>query len=136
MEEGGGAESQSNLLSMLSGDIDIEEMAGHDISANDLLSGLEAETAAANIPPVSNAGEDQKVPTEDDGSAIVLLDGSGSFDPDGTVVEWSWKDRTGNTIGDSAKLKVKLPKGTHHFELTVKDNDGATTTDSTTVVVE
>ena len=136
MEEGGVAESQSNLLSMLSGEIDIEEMAGDDISANDLLSGLEAETKAANIPPVSNAGEDQKVSSEDDGSAVVLLDGSGSFDPDGTVVEWSWKDRTGNTIGESAKLKVKLPKGTHHFELTVKDNDGATTTDSTTVVVE
>lgn len=136
MEEGGDVASQSNLLSMLGGDIDIEEMAGEDFSASELLSGLEEESDVANIPPVSNAGDDQTVSTEEDGTAIVLLDGSDSFDPDGTVVSWTWKDRTGNTIGDSAKLKVKLPIGTHHFELTVKDNDGATTTDSTTVVVE
>ena len=136
LETGGDSSSESALLSMLSGDIEMEEMAGDDFSADILLSGLEGETKAANIPPVSNAGDDQNISAEEDGAAVVLLDGSESFDPDGTVVSWVWKDRTGNTIGDSAKLKVKLPKGTHHFELTVKDNDGATTTDTTTVVVE
>jgi len=52
------------------------------------------------------------------------------------VVNWTWKDRSGKTIGETDKIKVKLNAGTHHFELTVKDNDGATTTDSTTVIVE
>ena len=136
LKTGGVESSESSLLSMLSGDIELEEMAGDDFSADILLSGLEGETKAANIPPVSNAGDDQKISTDDEDAAVVLLDGSESFDPDGTVVSWTWKDRTGNTIGDSAKLKVKLSKGTHHFELTVKDNDGATTTDTTTVVVE
>ena len=135
LESGTSATSEDRLLSMLSGELDLEEMAAAGNDTLDLLSGLSAETKAANIPPVSDAGDDQKVEADDEGNAVVLLDGSESFDPDGMVVAWTWKDRIGKTIGNTDRLKVKLPKGTHHFELTVEDNDGATTTDTTTVTI-
>ncbi|HIF17038.1 MAG TPA: hypothetical protein EYQ85_07305 [Candidatus Poseidoniales archaeon] len=136
IESGGSEQSQSNLLAMLSGDLDIEEMAGSQIDTDLLLSGLEEESKITNIPPVSDAGFDQIIELGKDGTATALLDGSKSFDPDGMVVGWTWKDRSGKTIGETDKIKVKLNVGTHHFELTVKDNDGATTTDTTTVIVE
>lgn len=136
IESGGSEQSQSNLLAMLSGDLDIEEMAGSLIDTDLLLSGLEEESKITNIPPVSDAGFDQIIELGKDGTATALLDGSKSYDPDGMVVGWTWKDRSGKTIGETDKINVKLNVGTHHFELTVKDNDGATTTDTTTVIVE
>ena len=136
MEGGEVADASSSLLAMLGSDIDLEEMAGEEVDTVNLLLGMEEFDDGANIPPVSNAGEDQKVESDDDGTAVVLLDGSDSYDPDGMVVSWTWRDRAGKVIGDSEKLKVKLNKGIHHFELTVQDNDGATTTDTTTVMIE
>ena len=136
IESGGSEQSQSDLLAMLSGDLEIEEMAGSQIDTDLLLSGLEEESKITNIPPVSDAGFDQIIKSGKDGTATALLDGSKSFDPDGMVVGWTWKDRSGKTIGETDKIKAKLNVGTHHFELTVKDNDGATTTDTTTVIVE
>src|SRR5215213_390360 len=45
-----------------------------------------------NSPPVAIAGQDQFIilPTDS-----VLLDGSNSSDPDGTIMEWRWRKISG-----------------------------------------
>ncbi len=85
--------------------------------------------AAANNAPVAKAGADQTV-TEGE---PVTLDGSGSSDSDGTISSYSWKE--GNTLlSDKASFsKSDFIVGKHTITLTVKDNDGAS--DSDTVVV-
>ena len=45
-----------------------------------------------NIPPVADAAPDQTVDQE----SIVTLDGTGSFDPDGDPITYSWT-QTGGT---------------------------------------
>lgn len=59
-------------------------------------------------------------------TASVTLDGSSSYDPDGTLSNWSWTDASGAIMGHDVKLSLKLRQGSHEFTLTVTDNDGAT----------
>ena len=87
--------------------------------------------AAANIPPVANAGSDNTVtlPTNS-----LTVSGSGS-DADGTVVGYQWTKISGPssyTIVDpiSAVTNITgLVQGVYQFQLKVTDNTGATGTD-------
>lgn len=86
-----------------------------------------------NLPPVANAGADQTV---SDGESVTL-DGSGSSDPDGTIVSYEWDidgdqitDYTGETV-----LDVPLGVGIHTVTLTVEDNEGATDSDDVVITV-
>ena len=85
------------------------------------------------IPPRAIAGDDQRHTAEDDGTCLVLLDGRGSFDPQGRIVGWSWHDTRGQELSASAQLRLKLPVGNHRFELRVVDSEGSWTTDSLSV---
>ena len=94
---------------------------------------LDAETIIA---PTPNAGGDMSVDSDDDGTAIVILDGSQTEDPQERIVSWSWIDQTGKEISNSAIVKVRLNKGSHNFELRIKDVDGRWSSDSTDVRVK
>lgn len=83
-----------------------------------------------NITPICNAGDDQNLQTGDDGSCIVILDGSSSYDPNGHIRFWNWTNEDGNTLANEPKIKLRLPKGIHRFTLNVTDNDGCISTDS------
>ena len=102
-----------------------------------------------NEPPVADAGSDQPVPS----GGRVILDGSGSLDDDGTIEHYSWRlisggssshDYTNGGSGYSTSrsdIPVEtVPRGaadvTLVFELTVTDDDGATSTDTVTITVE
>jgi hypothetical protein len=93
---------------------------------------LDAETIIA---PSPNAGGDMSVNSDDDGTAIVTLDGSQTEDPQERIVSWSWIDQTGKEISTSAIVKVRLNKGSHNFELRIKDVDGRWSSDSIDVRV-
>jgi hypothetical protein len=86
--------------------------------------------------PVSNAGGDQRVTAQDDGTAIITLDGSSSYDPQSRIKVWSWIDSTGREISDIAKLKVKLKLGKYQFELRICDVDGNWNSDYVIIIVE
>jgi parallel beta-helix repeat protein len=89
--------------------------------------------SASNQPPLANAGEDQTVVDSDrNGSEQVTLDGSGSFDPDGTIVSFIWTEG-GLEIANGRKPIVILSTGTHSITLTVTDNGGLTDTDTVTI---
>ena len=100
--------------------------------------------AAANEPPVADAGVDQTVTLPNSNTkstASVKLDGSGSYDPDGTIVFYSWMKIDGvsavtiNNVNTDAPTVSGLQAGQYTFELTVTDNVGAITKDQVTIFV-
>jgi len=95
-------------------------------------------TAAANVPPVANAGPNQSITSP---ASSVILNGSASVDPDGTIASYSWVTISGPgsiTINNSNTVTpsvVGLQTGGYVFELTVTDNNGATSKDQISVTV-
>jgi hypothetical protein len=90
---------------------------------------------AANKPPVADAGGDYQVMDSDgDGRQLVVLDGSGSFDPDGTVQAYVWQE-DGVVLGSSASLEHEFSLGAHTVSLTVTDDKGAAAGDTAIVSV-
>ncbi len=91
--------------------------------------------APGNRPPVADAGADQTV-TDGDGSGVepVTLDGTGSSDPDGSIVSWVWREG-GTTLATGATATPGLTDGVHTITLTVTDDDGATGSDEVRVTV-
>lgn len=88
-----------------------------------------------NQPPTAHAGPDQSVVDNDgSGDQSVTLDGSASFDPDGSIASYEW--RNGPTIiGSTAITTTTLPIGTHTLTLAATDNLGATDFDSVVITV-
>jgi hypothetical protein len=100
----------------------------------------------STILPTALAGVDQVVKEGDK----VTLDGTGSFDPDGTIVsyEWileEWDDEdpppanlsAANTSTATFTAPVlNSTSGAYGLDLTITDNDGLTHTDSTVVTVK
>jgi len=91
--------------------------------------------SASNHPPVSNAGIDQTVVHP----VLVTLVGSGSSDPDGDTITYSWVQTSGTSVTLSSST-VSNPTfntngaGTLVFQLTVSDG-GLTSTDTVTITV-
>lgn len=68
-------------------------------------------------------------------SAVALLSAGGSYDPDGTIVSYEWRE--GDTVlGETATITELFSVGTYTVTLTVTDDDGATDTDTVVVTVE
>jgi hypothetical protein len=92
-----------------------------------------------NQDPIANAGEDTTIVMPE---SSVLLDGSASYDPDGTIISYHWEPLSGPSLAsldqpDDATCLMTglLQNGTYDFELTVTDNKGATSSATVTVFV-
>ena len=84
-----------------------------------------------NIPPIADANGPYTGTTDDS----VHFDGSGSYDPDGTIVSYEWDYGDGH-IGTGVKPSHKYSSsGTYDITLTVTDDDGLTDTNGTTTVI-
>jgi hypothetical protein len=87
--------------------------------------------------PVANAGFDQTVSA----GSTVNLNGSGSYDPDGTISSYSWTQVSGPntaTITNGSyptAIVTNLIAGTYVFKLTVVDSSAATASDTVTINV-
>ncbi|MDG2113544.1 MAG: PKD domain-containing protein, partial [Actinomycetota bacterium] len=89
-----------------------------------------------NQTPTADAGLDQLVVDSDrTGTETVTLDGSASFDPDGTIVSYLWQEAS-VAIGSGPTPAVALPVGVHPIELTVTDEDGASASAIVQITVE
>ena len=92
---------------------------------------------SSNQSPVANAGSDQTItlPTNS-----VQLSGNGS-DPDGSIVSYTWTKVAGpsqysiNNSSIANPVVSNLVAGTYTFQLTVKDNAGATNSDNVNITV-
>jgi hypothetical protein len=90
----------------------------------------------ANQNPVANAGSNQSVLQ----GTTVTLDGSGSYDPDGTIASYAWTQTAGTTVSLSSSSVQKptftAPTGpaTLTFQLIVTDNLGASSSPSSVTV--
>jgi poly(3-hydroxybutyrate) depolymerase len=88
--------------------------------------------------PVANAGADVSIILP---GGNANLNGSGSFDPDGSITNYLWTKLTGPaqyTITNSSAVNTSvtnLAQGTYSFRLTVTDNNGATDADTMWIVV-
>jgi hypothetical protein len=92
-------------------------------------------TVTTNARPVAVAGPDQTLTdTDGDGLAVVTFDGTGSSDPDGTIVSHVWR-KSGTLFNNAAAFSIVQPIGTHTIELTVTDNHGATSTDTVVITI-
>jgi hypothetical protein len=87
-----------------------------------------------NRPPKADAGDDQVAEC----GAPVILDGTGSSDPDGSIVQFSWYETANgaqNPFTTGASPTVNLGPGTHPITLRVRDDDESLDTDETVVTV-
>ncbi|MEA1895716.1 MAG: PKD domain-containing protein [Euryarchaeota archaeon] len=81
-------------------------------------------TAVDQKPPIADAGSDQTVLV----GTAVMLDASGSTDPDGEISKYEWLEGS-IVLNESMAFDHIFPKGVHHITLVVTDNDGASGTD-------
>ncbi len=121
-----------NLLDALNDEIETQTL---EFEEEDLMLALSLD-AEEIIAPKPDAGGDQSLKADDDGTAIVTLDGSGTEDPQERINSWSWVDDTGKEISDSPVVRVKLNRGNHRLELRIKDIDGRWSSDSIDVRIE
>lgn len=75
-----------------------------------------------NESPVANAGPSQIV----NYAQTAALDGTGSTDPEGGVLDYAWSINGAPTATGATPTVGPLPVGNHNVSLTVTDNHGAT----------
>lgn len=95
-------------------------------------------TLSGNQAPQADAGLDQVV----NPAALVILDGTGSSDPEGDTLTFSWTQLSGPKI-DVVSERTATPSfsagdagETYIFMLTVRDSRGASATDTVTVATK
>jgi hypothetical protein len=97
---------------------------------------------APGVPPIANAGANQNIPYDltkcSTNPEIITLNGSESFDPDGTITKYNWQIifpiNAGIVITNPNKAQASvtgLLAGKYIFELSVTDNDGNVKKDTT-----
>ncbi len=87
-----------------------------------------------NQPPVADAGDD----LAEGICAAIVMDGTGSSDPDGNIDTYVWTTSGGDVIGNGATATLAMAgrtPGEHTITLTVTDDQGATDTDIVLVTV-
>ena len=91
-----------------------------------------------NQAPVANAGTNQTITAP---TSTASLNGSSSFDPDGTLTGFVWAQLSGPSTAVVAGGNTSTPSvsqlvvGQYVFQLTVTDNNGATNNDAVTITV-
>jgi hypothetical protein len=87
--------------------------------------------ATSNRPPVADAGGNRTVSANASCQAQVVLDGSGSSDPDGDTLTYAWSGSFGTARGVAPT--ITLPLGASTITLVVSDGNGGS--DSATVTI-
>jgi Tol biopolymer transport system component len=81
-----------------------------------------ASNYSGNQPPVANAGGSYAAQT----GQAVQLNGAASFDPDGTIVNYTWNFGDGTTGTGAVANHQYGASGVYPVSLTVSDNNGST----------
>jgi len=87
-----------------------------------------------NLPPqapIAIAGDDLTIAA----NALIQIDGSNSYDPDGTIVSYKWSLYGVSISNDPSFFFTPWGAGIYDITLTVTDDDGLTATDTITITV-
>lgn len=90
-----------------------------------------ATIGTGNLPPVADAGG----PYSGTVNSAIQFDGSGSSDPDGSIVAYQWDFGDGTIDTTANPSHVYAAPGTYNLTLTVYDDSGAMDADATSVEV-
>jgi PGF-pre-PGF domain-containing protein/PGF-CTERM protein len=124
-------------------DVDEDTTLSFEVEASDGNGGSDTDTVnvtvIGNAQPTADAGPDQEV----NETTEVQLDASGSSDPDGDVVTYSWEQVAGPSVAladnSTATPSFTAPNvsadTTLTFEVTTRDGNGGTDTDVVNVTV-
>ena len=93
---------------------------------------LTVPSAPVNQAPNANAGVDQIIEQTGPGAMSVMLDGSGSSDPDNDPLTYTW---SGDATASGVNPVVNLNPGVHNITLTVNDGS-ASDTDTVQITVQ
>jgi hypothetical protein len=76
-----------------------------------------------NKAPIADAGPNRVIYAGLDGKATVVLSGSGSSDPEGNPLgfTWAWAIGANSYLANGASLTLELPIGVHTIQLMVND---------------
>ena len=88
-----------------------------------------------NVPPTAEAGANLSVECLAPFTAVTL-DGTGSHDPNGDPLSYTWTFPDGFTTVTGATPTVRLPVGSHTLTLTVDDGHGEMASDTVSVVIQ
>ncbi|HEX6849851.1 MAG TPA: PKD domain-containing protein [Candidatus Polarisedimenticolaceae bacterium] len=104
----------------------------YNVSGDSPLSNISTATTPTEPPVAVNA------PSVLNGPAplAVTFDGRGSYDPDGTIVSWSWVFGDGASQSGALANHTYAGSGYFYTTLTVTDDDGATNSAYATIHVE
>ncbi len=91
-------------------------------------------TVISNKPPIANAGPDQTLEQSYYQGAKVTLNGSGSSDPDGDILTYTWVWAGGTASGINPV--ISLPLGKTVVTLTVNDPDGSKSLDTVEITIK
>ena len=95
------------------------------------------ESAATNIAPSADAGDDQKNDLcNDTGILEVTFDGAGSYDSDGFITQYAWDFGDGNASSGASVTHTYTAPDTYTVTLTVTDSDGATASDTCIITID
>jgi hypothetical protein len=86
-----------------------------------------------NRPPIAEAGADQVISVGGDCLASATLNGTGSTDPDGDVLTYTWTGPFGSINGSIQNVHLSL--GTYNITLIVNDGWGGTASDTVNITV-
>ena len=89
------------------------------------------ELQSVSEPPVADAGLDQTVKTLES----VTLDGTGSIDPEGGALNYSWSLGGSEIASGPTPVVGPFDAGSYVITLSVNDPDGLSATDSVTITV-
>ncbi len=107
-------------------------------AANQVTVIVNPKTIVPNQSPVANAGSNQTIVLPQNS---LSLNGTSSFDPDGTIAGYNWTQLSGPSTaviagGNTSTPAVsKLVVGQYVFQLVVTDNNGATNNDQVAITV-
>jgi PKD repeat protein len=87
--------------------------------------------ASLNPPPLS----DPSGPYTSTEGVQILFNGSGSYDPDGSIVAYEWDLGDGNNATGVSPTHTYTQNGTYTITLNVTDDDGATDANTTTATI-
>jgi len=85
-----------------------------------------------NLRPVS----DPNGPYTGTEGIVITFNGSGSYDPNGTIVSYEWDFGDGNTSTGVSPTYTYAQNGTYTVTLNVTDDNGASATNTTTATID